>query len=133
MDKDTRWRQRFNNLENAFLFLQEGLKKRILNPYEEAGIIQYFEFTFELSWKTVKDFLESVGTTVAFPRDTIKEAFATQIIKNGHLWMEMLEKRNLLSHTYNRLQATEAVHLIKERYLPELEQVYLELKSRCSV
>lgn len=133
MNKSIRWKQRFSNLENAFQFLKEGVKKEHLDPYQEAGIIQCFEFTFELSWKTLKDFLESMGTNVDFARDALKEAFAAQIIKDGHLWIEMLEKRNILSHTYNRQQATDAVKLIKMRYFPALEQVYLELKNRCSV
>jgi len=132
MNKNVRWRQRFTNLENAFLFLEGGLIKESLDPYQEAGIIQSFEFTFELSWKTLKDFLESMGTPLSFPRDVIKEAFNTQIIKDGHLWIELLEKRNILSLTYNRKQATDAVHSIKKRYFPALKQVYLELKSRCS-
>lgn len=132
MDKGIRWRQRFSNLENAFQFLAEGLKKESLDPYQEAGIIQSFAFTFELSWKTLKDFLESMGTNVVFARDVVKEAFAAQMIKDGHLWLEMLEKRNMLSHTYNRQRATDAVHLIRTRYFAGLEQVYLELKSRCS-
>ena len=132
MNKSLRWKQRFDNLENAFEFLEAGLKKESLDPYQEAGIIQSFEFTFELSWKTLKDYLESMGTNVDFARDTIKEAFASQVIKNGHLWLEMLDKRNILSHTYNRKQATEAVKLIKDHYFPGLKQVYLELKSRCS-
>ena len=131
MDKNIRWRQRFVNLENAFLFLKTGLEKNTLDPYQEAGIIQSFEFTFELCWKTLKDFLESMGTTVLFARDVIKESFNAQMIKDGHLWVEMLEKRNILSHTYNRQQATNAVKLIKSRYFPGIEQVYLELKSRC--
>lgn len=133
MDKSIRWRQRFSNLENAFLFLKEGLKKESLDPYQEAGIIQSFEFTFELSWKTLKDFLESMGTNVDFPRDTLKEAFTIQLIKDGHLWLEMLDKRNILSHTYNRRQAANAVDLIRKRYFPAIEQLYSELKSRCSV
>jgi nucleotidyltransferase substrate binding protein, HI0074 family len=132
MDKSIRWKQRFTNLENAFLFLKGGLEKKQLDPYQEAGIIQCFEFTFELSWKTLKDFLESRGAVAAFPRDVIKEAFTTQLIKNGHIWIEMLEKRNILSHTYNRQQASNAVALIKDRYFPNLEQVYLELKNKCS-
>ncbi len=127
-----RWHQRFANLENAFLFLESGLQKPSLDPYQEAGIIQSFEFTFELSWKTLKDFLESKGTHIDFPCDVIKEAFTTQLIKDGHLWLEMLEKRNFLSHTYNRQKATEAVELIRKRYFPGLKQVYLELRSRCS-
>lgn len=133
MNKEIRWKQRFTNLENAFQFLKAGLEKEALDPYQEAGIIQCFEFTFELSWKTLKDFLESMRTNVAFAREVLKEAFASQIIKDGHLWLEMLEKRNILSHTYNRGQATDAVRLIKERYFPGLEQVYLELKDRCLV
>ncbi|MDE3055099.1 MAG: nucleotidyltransferase substrate binding protein [Verrucomicrobiota bacterium] len=132
MNKEIRWQERFQNLERAFIFLQEGLRKESLDPYQEAGIIQSFEFTFELSWKTLKDFLESKGMPVSFARDVIKEAFATGLIQDGHLWIDMLEKRNLLSHTYNRAQATQAVNLIRERYLPGLEQVYLELKQRCS-
>jgi nucleotidyltransferase substrate binding protein (TIGR01987 family) len=132
MDKNIRWRQRFSNLENAFQFLKTGLQKESLDPYQEAGIIQSFEFTFELSWKTLRDFLESVGTNVAFARDVIKESFTSSLVKDGHIWLEMLEKRNILSHTYNREQATHAVLLIKTRYFPALEQVYLEMKRRCS-
>ena len=132
MNKSIRWRQRFDNLENVICFLKGGLEKESLDPYQEAGIIQSFEFTFELSWKTLKDFLESKGSNVVFARDVLKEAFATQMIKDGGLWIEMLEKRNILSHTYNRKQAAHSVELIRNRYFPGLEQVYLELKSRCS-
>lgn len=131
MNKIIRWQQRFQNLESAFFFLKEGLEKTTLDPYQEAGIIQCFEFTFELSWKTLKDYLESMGVDAIFARDVIKEAFAAQIIKDGHLWLEMLDKRNLLSHTYNRKQATESVRLIKECFFCGLQQVYLELKKRC--
>lgn len=132
MNKTIRWQQRFANLEKAFLFLKEGLAKEHLDPYQEAGIIQSFEFTFELCWKTLKDFLESMGTNIIFARDVIKEAFASQLIKDGHLWLDMLEKRNFLSHTYDRQKATEAVNLIRTQYFPGLEQVYVELKKRCS-
>lgn len=132
MNKNIRAYQRFTNLENAFIFLKDGLKKKSLDPLQEAGIIQSFEFTFELAWKTLKDYLESKGTTVSFPRDVIQEAYAAQIIKDGHLWIEMLEKRNMLSHTYNRERATRAVEFIRSHFFAALEQVYLELKKRCS-
>ncbi len=133
MDKNTRWLQRFMHLENAFQFLNEGLKNKTLTPLEEAGIIQTFEFTFELAWKTLKDLLESRGIKTPFPRDVIKEAFAVQLIHDGDTWMKMLDKQNLLSHTYSRQQAKNAVHLIKHEYFPALEEVYLELKKQCSV
>ncbi|HSX14197.1 MAG TPA: nucleotidyltransferase substrate binding protein [Chlamydiales bacterium] len=132
MDKIIRARQRFSNFENAFIFLRDGLYKKNLDPLQEAGIIQSFEFTFELAWKTLKDYLESMGNTVSFPREVIREAFATQLIKDGHLWIEMLEKKNILSHTYNREHATRAVEFIRNYCFTGLEQVYLELKERCS-
>src|SRR5579864_1152 len=126
MDKHIRWQQRFAHLESAFLFLEQGLKHKALNPLEEAGIIQSFEFTFELSWKTLKDFLESRGIITHFPRDVLKEAFSARLIQDNDTWMEMLNKRNLLSHTYNRSQATSAVELIKKHYFVALQQVFLE-------
>jgi len=132
MDKKVRWLQRFDNLENAFLFLQKGLEKKSPDSYQEAGIIKGFELTFELCWKTLKDFLEDKGTIAAYPRDVIKEAFSVQLIRDGSLWLEMLEKRNHLAHIYNETQAQHAIQLIKTRYLAGLEQVYLELKKLCS-
>lgn len=132
MNKTIRWQQRFHNLENAFLFLEEGLGRESLDPLQEAGIIQSFEFTFELAWKTLKDFLESKGIALLYPRDVIKECFQTQIIHNGHIWMEMLDKRKLLAHTYNRNLSSKAVQLIREQYFPGLKQVYMELKRQCS-
>jgi len=131
MDKQIRWQQRFRNLESAFLFLEEGVQKKTLDRLQEGGVIQAFEFTFELSWKTLKDFLNSEGLPVNLPRDVIKSAFQIQIIQNGHLWIEMLDKRNELSHTYDQKKATEAVQLIREHYYPGLKQVYEELKKRC--
>jgi len=132
MDKNVRWHERFVNLENAFLFLKKGLEKKSPDIYQEAGIIKGFELTFELSWKTLKDFLEGRGTIAAYPRDVIKEAFAVQLIHDGVLWIEMLETRNHLTHVYNEAQAQQAIQLIKTRYLPGLEQVYSELKKLCS-
>lgn len=131
MDKTIRWRQRFAHLKNAFVFLQEGLQHKTLTPLEEAGIIQSFEFTFELSWKTLKDFLESRGIIALFPRDVLKEAYLGQLIENHDTWVEMLDKRNILSHTYSREQASKSVQLIREHYLLALEQVYKELQQRC--
>jgi len=133
MDKTIRFKQRLSNLENAFLFLQDALKQKSFTPLEEAGVIQAFEFTFELTWKTLKDYLESRGVIAAFPRDVIKEAFASGVLVDGHMWLDMLDRRNILSHTYDRSRAAHSVQLIKEKYFPCLDQVYLELKHRCTV
>ncbi len=77
--------------------------------------------------KTVKDFLEENAVFVKFPKDTIKEAFKYEIIENGDMWMDMLEKRNLMSHTYDESLADLAYRLIMNDYYPALKQVYLKL------
>jgi nucleotidyltransferase substrate binding protein (TIGR01987 family) len=127
---DNRWKQRFQNFEKAFLFLETAVTKDEYNPIEIGGLVQAFEFTFELAWKTLKDYLYEQGIETRFPRETIKEAFATEIITDGHTWIEMLEKRNELSHTYNEEVAERAVAVIKNSYFGAIEQVYFYLKSK---
>ena len=129
MKHDIRWKQRFQNFEKTFIFLQTASKRPTLDELQEAGLIQSFEFTFELSWKTLKDYLEQKGISLQYPRDVIKQAFQTQLIHEGELWLEMLEKRNELTHTYDEKQVKKAVSLIKKRYLPALKQVYETLKN----
>ena len=129
-DGDVRWQQRFQNFEKAFVFFQKAVAMKSYNSIEVGGLVQAFEFTFELGWKTIKDFLYEQGWETRFPRETIKEAFATEIIKHGHAWIEMLEKRNELSHTYNEEVAEHAVSVIKQKYFEAIEQVYEYLKAK---
>jgi nucleotidyltransferase substrate binding protein (TIGR01987 family) len=110
--KELRWRQRFSNLRRAFALYDEGVKTKTLNRLEKEGLIQRFEYTFELSWKTMKDYLEGKGIATAYPRDTIKESFAHGLVEDGEIWMEMLERRNLLSHTYDEKSFQIACDLI---------------------
>lgn len=127
---DIRWKQRFENFEKAFLFFEKAVEKASYTPIEIGGLVQAFEFTFELGWKTVKDYLEEQGIVARFPRKAIKEGFNTQIIEDGHSWLHMLEKRNELSHTYNEDVAKNAVEIIKYRYYPAIRQVYEYMKNR---
>ncbi|MBS0629476.1 MAG: nucleotidyltransferase substrate binding protein [Verrucomicrobia bacterium] len=131
MEKDIRWKQRFQNFEKAFLFLKKATELGAYDELQGAGLVQSFEFTFELSWKTLKDYLQQQGLEVQFPRDVIKQSFATQLIEDGAHWIQMLDKRNELTHTYNQEQAQRAIKLIKEQYFPLLEQVYRTLKNLC--
>jgi nucleotidyltransferase substrate binding protein (TIGR01987 family) len=127
MDSDIRWKQRFHNFEKAFNLLEESLAKQDLSGLEQAGVIQIYEFTFELAWKTLKDYLEERAVIVKYPRDTIKEAFKYEIIDDGDLWMDMLQKRNLMAHTYDESSADLAYQLIHEHYYRALKQVLLRL------
>lgn len=131
MEKDIRWKQRFQNFEKAFLFLKKAVELKNYDELQQAGLVQSFEFTFKLAWKTLKDYLWQQGMEVQFPRDVIKQSFSTQLIVDGTKWIQMLDKRNELTHTYNQEQAQRAIQIIREQYFPLLEQVYQTLKKIC--
>jgi len=132
MQKDIRWKQRFQNFERAFLFLNKSCKLETYDELQGAGLVQSFEFTFELAWKTLKDYLQDQGLEVQFPREVIKQAFAGRLIENGTLWIEMLDKRKEFTHTYNQEQAKKAIQAIRNKYFPPIEQVYKVMKKLCS-
>ena len=133
-DPDVRWKQRFRNFDRAFSLLREALEAGTsrLSLLEKEGVIQRFEYSFELAWKTVKDFLEAGGLliTPVTPRQVLKDAFAAKVIANGQVWIDMLDHRNLLSHTYDSSVFEEAVEAIAVRYLPEIEGLRKFFKAR---
>ena len=97
--EDIRWQQRFQNFQKSLLLLEGALDIKTPDIYQKAGLIQFFETTFELSWKLMKDYLEAEGfMDIKSPRAVIKKAFETELIKNGHIWMELLQDRNLTAH-----------------------------------
>ncbi|MGF1584825.1 MAG: nucleotidyltransferase substrate binding protein [Bacteroidales bacterium] len=127
--KEIRWKQRFNNLIKAYRQLENANDRfSELSVLEKEGMIQRFEYTFELSWKTLKDYLESQGLNVQFPRDVIKEAFSAGIIPDGEIWMDMLDNRNLMSHTYQEEIFREVVENMHSKYFPAITKLidYLE-------
>lgn len=133
---DIRWKQRFENFERAFRLLQEAFEANPaeLSDLEKEGVVQRFEYTFELAWKTLKDYLVYSG--VAFdqitPRSVIKQAFAAGIIADGQTWIDMLEQRNLMSQTYDSEKFETVFRAISQRYVTALEQVFAWLKQRTS-
>lgn len=109
--QDIRWIQRLNHFMKAFSQLNDGVclsKERRLSKLEEQGLIQSFEYTHELAWNTLKDFLESRGTVNLYgSKDVTREAFKTGLIENGEAWMDMIKSRNLTSHTYDEKTASQ--------------------------
>ncbi|TAK72703.1 MAG: nucleotidyltransferase [Gammaproteobacteria bacterium] len=133
--KELRWQQRFENFERAFILLRSALEQKSLGEFsdlEKEGIVQRFEYTYELAWKTLKDYLEYTGVVLEqiTPRQVIKEAFAANVIHDGKVWIEMLEHRNLMSHTYNQKTFEKAIEAIARKYLAVLDQVYIFLKEK---
>ena len=130
---DIRWQQRLTNFERALRLLGEAMAHgpEALNQREKEGVIQRFEYCFELAWKTVKDYMEASGVVfdVVMPRQVIKDAFAAKVLNDGATWIAMLDHRNLLSHTYNPVVFEQAVAAIYQRYLPQLEQLHRFLQQ----
>ncbi len=129
-NQDIRWIQRFQNFEKAFLLLQKTVQIESPSVVERAGLIQFFEMTFELAWKLLKDYEEEEGFEVTSPRDAIKRAFQTNIITEGHTWIDALEDRNLTSHTYHEIIAIEVEEKIRNKYFPVLGKLYIDFKNR---
>jgi nucleotidyltransferase substrate binding protein (TIGR01987 family) len=101
-DQDIPWLQRFANYQKALVQLRKFMAKEALNELEELGLIQCFEYTHELAWKTLKDFLANRGNTSIFgSKDATREAFKLELIDDGDTWMAMIQDRNQTSHTYN--------------------------------
>jgi len=125
--KGIRWRQRFENLARAYALYDEGARSENLNRLEKEGLVQRFEYTFELAWKTMKDYLASKGLDVAYPRDVLKEAFASGLIENGELWMEMLDNRNMLSHTYDEKTFEVAYTLVRGSFHAQIDALMTRL------
>ena len=134
MHQDVRWKQRFQNFDRAVVLLREPIERDVttLSELEKEGTIQRFEFALELAWKTLKDYLEFEGRVIdpVTPRNVIKEAFAARILRDGQVWIDMLDHRNLLSHTYDEVTFDKAVLAIRDRYLAAIEDLHLWFMER---
>lgn len=119
-----RWKQRYQNFHKAYVLLTDGVSLGSYDALQEAGLIQTFQFTFELAWKTMKDYLELAGFDIVSPRDTIKQAFQAGYISDGQIWLEALDKRNMMSHMYDQAIAQEAILRIKTQYYPLITEIH---------
>ena len=128
--KDIRWKQRFENFERSFKLLNQYIKIEKPSEIERAGGIQFFEMSFELAWKMMKDYLESEGYNVKSPRETIKQAFQYGLIEDGYIWIEGLDDRNLTVHTYDEETADLVDDKIKNIYFAIMEKLYIKLKEK---
>ncbi len=129
MAHDIRSRQRFQNYEKAFLLLERALSITAPSEVERGGIIQFYEMTFELAWKLMKDYLELQGYTVSSPKDAIKQAFQATILEEGQLWMDALSDRNQTTQTYDENKVIEVTAKIKSHYFPVLQQLYKRMSA----
>ena len=132
MDKDIRWIQRFDNYLKAFNELKKAIdltQKRDLSRLERQGVIQGFEYTHELAWKVIKDYLSNKGyTDLVGSKDCTRQAFQVGLITFGEVWMEMIKSRNLTYHTYDEEIADDVYFQIVNEFYP----VFLEFTDQFS-
>ena len=128
---DIRWEQRFLNYKKALDQLSRFVAKENLNEMEEQGLILAFEYTFELAWKTLQDFLEERGgyLEIKGPRPVIMKAFQDGYIEKGEKWMEMINDRNRTVHTYDEKIAREISAAIVRDYHPLLTDLSQKLQQ----
>jgi nucleotidyltransferase substrate binding protein (TIGR01987 family) len=133
-NKDIRWQQRFNNFDKAFNQLERFKEVVNLNELEKQGLIKAFEYTFELSWKTLQDLLKDKGyIDIVGPRPVIEQSFQDGYIADGNGWMRMHKSRNLTSHTYDEQTAEEIITSIRKEYYYLLRDLRLRLENERSI
>ena len=130
-NQDVRWEQRLQNYTKSMRHLEDALQIPDPDIVQKAGIIHFFEMSFELAWNMVKDYLEEQGfVDIRSPRGALKKAFETGIIEDGHDWMDLLVDRNLSAHTYDEQKATDMEQLIHNKYFPLMKALLISFKLK---
>lgn len=126
-NRDIRWKQRLSNFSRALSQLQSAVelaKQRPLSALEQQGMIQSFEYTHELGWNVLRDYLKDQGTQQLYgSKDTVREAFAVGLVRDGETWMNMIRDRNHSSHTYNLEVAKAIVSRVIDSYIHAFEEL----------
>lgn len=133
--QDIRWKQRFQNYEKAFKRLSRAIKVVKSAPDDDllqSGLVQTYEYTFELAWKTLKDYLTLEGFEVRSPRETIRQGFQSGYIMNGEDWLQALADRNLTTHIYDDEIIIRVLSDIFERYFFLLQDFYISFKEKAN-
>lgn len=132
-NSEIRWVQRFANYKKALAQLEKFAAQNKLNELEEQGLIQAFEYTHELAWNVLRDYLRSQGDfTIHGSRDATRGAFKFELIQDGEIWMDMIQDRNRTSHTYNQVTADMITKNIINHYVDcfkKLRETMLKLEK----
>ena len=127
MSRDIRWLQRFDNFAKAcarLLEITDTMEYDVLSELEKEGLIQRFEYTFELAWKVLQDYMQYLGFQFQTgPNTTLRLAFENGLIKDHDRWRKMAKARILTSHTYNEDEADEIAKGIYADYAPLLREL----------
>ncbi len=132
-NQDVRWIQRLEHFRQALRQLHDAhslAESRHLSKLEEQGMIQAFEYTYELAWKVLQDFLESRGVQGLYgTRDVTRAAFQRDLLDDGNVWMAMIESRNLTSHTYDEAIAQRVLAAVRKDYVGQFDALEQRMQS----
>jgi len=133
--QDIRWKQRFSHYRKALMQFSNAVsiaEERQLTDLEQQGLIQSFEYTHELAWNVLRDYLLYQGQQqIHGSRDAVRLAFNTGLLENGDIWMDMIRDRNQTSHAYNQEAAAAIAERIQHSYAEEfskLEQTFAHIE-----
>ena len=133
MNNEKRWKQRFENFEKSFHVLQRRINALENNPEDEGyqmALIQSFEIIFELSWKTLKDYLENQGVVCdSLPKNIFRKSFEAELISSAEIWMDSAGIRNQTSHTYREDILGKVITFIQKSFYPIARDLYFHLKK----
>lgn len=126
-----RFKERKKEFTNALERLMEALKEEETEIVID-GVLHRFEFTFELAWKSMKDYLEYMGVInkVGSPREIIKSAFEYELIDKGGEWIKMMLACNTLSHLYDEATSREIYYDIKNEYINLLSDLNKKFEDK---
>ena len=133
MDEDIRWKQRFQNYKKALATMKNAVElasSRDLSDLEKQGMIQGFEFTFELAWNVMKDYLEEQGITgIIGSKNAVRYAFNKGLIDDGEMWMKIIKDRNLAAHVYDEETADDLFIAITGSYYQQFNKLSEKMTS----
>ena len=133
MDEDIRWKQRFQSYQKALETVKNAVElanERKLTDLEKQGVIQGFEFTFELAWNVMKDYLEEQGITgIIGSKGAVRHAFQQGLVEDGEVWMDMIKDRNLASHVYDEETAEDLTNAIIGTYYHHFKALARKMNS----
>ncbi|MDD4029655.1 MAG: HI0074 family nucleotidyltransferase substrate-binding subunit [Caldisericia bacterium] len=133
MNNEIRWLQRFQNLEKAYSVFIRQMDEYESDPNRESfqlALTQAFEIIVELSWKTIKDYLENEGYDEVYNgKEAIRFAFQRELIHEAEVWMNALKTRNLTSHLYNSEVLHETLAFIRKQFYPALQDFFTRMKE----
>lgn len=132
-ERDIGWKQRFENYSKTYISLLESddaLKKEPDNGFIKDSVIQRYEYTIELAWKVMKDYLEEQGfIDVSSPKKVIRKAFEVSLIQDGSAWIAALNGRNITIHAYDETKENEIIKDISEKYILLFRDLFDEMNK----